>query len=465
MGDAAKPGLPSTDVLGELVRAVPARSLLTDHEVLESYRRDQASLVEAGMPLAVVRPGSTEEVQQVIRIASRHRVPVVPRGAGSGLSGGANAVDGGLIMLLTGMDRVVDIDQESLFAVVEPGVVNADLSKAVGQIGLWYPPDPASAEFSTIGGNIATNAGGLCCVKYGVTGDFVLGLEVVMADGAVVRTGRKSVKGVAGYDLTGLFVGSEGTLGVITQATLRLRPAPPPSATLVAFFADLKSAGTAIVEIASGVVPTLLELMDRATVRAVEEWKGMDLDVDTAAMLIGRSDAGGEQGSSEMQRMADACAGAGATFVARSADPMEADLLMTARRLAFPALERLGTILLDDVAVPIGRIPELLEAIERIATRHEVLIGTFGHAGDGNMHPTIVFDESDPAAVTRTRAAFQEILRTTLDLGGTITGEHGVGILKRPSLPAEIGEEGMRVHSMVKQALDPRGILNPGKVL
>jgi glycolate oxidase len=451
-------------VLAALADTLPSSAILTDPDVLDSYRRDQANFVEAGTPLAVVRPASTAEVQEAVRIASRHHVPVVPRGAGSGLSGGANAIDGCLVMSLAGMNRILDIDPRSLFAVVEPGVVNADLSKAVAELGLFYPPDPASAEFSTIGGNIATNAGGLCCVKYGVTRDFVLGLEVVLADGSVLRTGHRTVKGVAGYDLTALFVGSEGTLGVITQATLRLRPAPEPPATLVAFFADLKAAGVAIAEIISGVVPSLLELMDNVTVKAVEEWKHMDLDVHAAALLLARSDTGGERGAAEIERMARACESAGATFVAQSSDPMEADLLLTARRLAHPALERQGATLLDDVAVPIGRIPELLEEIQGIADRHRVLIGTFGHAGDGNMHPTIVFDHRDEGAVLRARAAFEEILRTTLELGGTITGEHGVGVLKRPYLGAEIGPEGLRVHSIIKQALDPQGVLNPGKV-
>jgi glycolate oxidase len=453
------------EVLFDLAQRLPASSVLTDPEVLESYRRDQAALVDAGMPLAVVRPSSMWEVQQVLGIASAHAVPVVPRGAGSGLSGGANAVDGCLILPLTALDRIVDVDRASMFAVVEPGVLNVDLSTAASEQRLWYPPDPASASFSTIGGNIATNAGGLCCVKYGVTRDFVLGLEVVLADGSLLRTGRKTVKGVAGYDLTGLFVGSEGTLGVITQATLRLRPAPPPPATMVAFFADLKSAGAAIVEIASTVVPSLLELMDHTTVRAVEEWKRMDLDLDAAAMLIGRSDAGGDQAASEIDRMAAACTSAGARFVARSSDRMEAELLMTARRLALPSLEHRGTALLDDVAVPIGRIPDLLEAIQRIAERHGMEIGTFGHAGDGNMHPTIVFDRQDPDAVVRARSAFEDIVRTALELEGTITGEHGVGLLKRPYLDDEIGREGRRIHAAIKRALDPMNILNPGKLL
>lgn len=455
----------SEDVLAALGRALPSSALLTDPDVLETYRRDQATFVDAGVPIAVVHPGSTAEIQEILRIASRHRVPVVPRGAGSGLSGGANAVDGCLIVSLAHMDRIVEIDHRSLIAVVEPGVVNSDLSKAAGELGLWYPPDPASFEFSTIGGNIATNAGGLCCVKYGVTGDFVLGLEVVLADGSVVRTGRRTIKGVAGYDLTRLFVGSEGTLGVITQATLRLRPAPQPPATLVAFFPDLRSAGVAVAEIASGVIPSLLEVMDRATVRAVEDWKHMGLDLEAAALLLARSDAGGGRGVSEIEGMARACESAGATYVAKSSDPTEAEMLMAARRLAHDALERQGATLLDDVAVPIGRIPDLLEAIEAIAERRGVLIGTFGHAGDGNMHPTIVFDHHDPDAEARARSAFDDILRTTLELGGTITGEHGVGLLKRPYLEAEIGESGLRLHSTVKGALDPRGILNPGKIL
>jgi glycolate oxidase len=458
-------GSVTTELLGALTDSLPADSVITDPGILESYRRDQATFVEAGVPAAVVRPTSTAEVQDVLRIASRLRVAVVPRGAGSGLSGGANAVDGCLVMSLAGMTRIIEIDRASLFAVVEPGVVNDDLKKAAGELGLAYPPDPASAEFSTLGGNIATNAGGLCCVKYGVTREYVLGLEVVLADGSVLRCGRKSIKGVAGYDLTGLFVGSEGTLGVITRATLRLRPAPEPPATLVAFFGDLKSAGSAIKEIAGAVVPSLLELMDRATVRAIEEWKHMGLDIDAAAMLLARSDVGGDRGAQEIDGMARACRSAGATFVAQSTDSTESEMLMTARRLASPALERRGAKLLDDVAVPLGRIPELLEAIEGIAARQGVAIATFGHAGDGNLHPTILFDPSDAAAAARARSAFDEILRATLRLGGTITGEHGVGVLKRPYLEAEIGEEAMRVHSTLKRALDPRGILNPGKVL
>jgi glycolate oxidase len=344
-------------------------------------------------------------------------------------------------------------------------VLNAAVKAAAAEQGLWYAPDPASWEFSTIGGNLATNAGGLCCVKYGVTGDAVLGLEAVLADGSAVRTGGRTIKNVAGYDLTRLFVGSEGTLGIITEATLRLRPRPPPATTLVASFPTLVAAAAAITEIMATTRPSLLELMDRTTVRAVEAYRPMGLDADAAALLLARSDAGGAQGVAECTRMAAVCEAAGATFLAHSADETEGELLLGARRLALPALERQGATLLDDVGVPLSRIAELLSAVERIAEERGVLIGTFGHAGDGNMHPTIVFDRNDPDAVARAQAAFDDILRGVDALGGTITGEHGVGSLKRPYLARQLGPQAMRVHLAIKAALDPLGILNPGKLL
>jgi glycolate oxidase len=455
----------SGNLLGDLADVLPPEGLITDPEVLEAHRRDQASWTAAGTPCALVRPGSTGEVQAVLRVASAHRVPVVARGAGSGLAGGANAVEGGLVLSLARMNRILELDRRGLFAVVQPGVINAAVKAAAAEQGLWYAPDPASWEFATIGGNLATNAGGLCCVKYGVTGDAVLGLEAVLADGSVVRTGGRTHKNVAGYDLTRLFVGSEGTLGIITEATLRLRPRPPPATTLVASFPTLVAAGEAVTEIMTGTRPSLLELMDRATVRAVEAYRPMGLDVDAAALLLARSDAGGEQGVAECARMASACEAAGATFIAHSADEAEGELLLGARRLAYPALERQGATLLDDVGVPLSRIVDLLSAVERIAEQRGVLIGTFGHAGDGNMHPTLVFDRSDPDAVARAQVAFDDLLRVVGELGGTITGEHGVGLLKRPYLAAQLGAEGMRLHLAIKAALDPLGLLNPGKMI
>uniref|UniRef100_UPI001CC95921 FAD-binding oxidoreductase n=1 Tax=Hyalangium gracile TaxID=394092 RepID=UPI001CC95921 len=455
----------SADLLGDLAAVLPPAGLVTDADVLEAHRRDQASWAVAGTPRVLVRPASTSEVQAVLRVASAHRVPVVARGAGSGLTGGANAVDGGIVLSLMRMNRILELDRRGLFAVVQPGVLNAAVKAAAAEQGLWYAPDPASWEFSSIGGNLATNAGGLCCVKYGVTGDSVLGLEAVLADGSVVRTGGRTHKNVAGYDLTHLFVGSEGTLGIITEATLRLRPRPPPATTLVASFPTLVAAGAAVTEIMASTRPSLLELMDRATVRAVEAHRPMGLDVDAAALLLARSDAGGDQGVAECTRMAAACEAAGATFLAQSADEAEGELLLGARRLAYPALERQGSTLLDDVGVPLSRIVDLLAAVERIAEQRGVLIGTFGHAGDGNMHPTLVFDRNDPDAVARAQAAFDDILLVVGELGGTITGEHGVGLLKRPYLARQLGPETTRVHTAIKAALDPLGILNPGKLL
>jgi glycolate oxidase len=453
------------NLLEDLAGVLPPEGLVTDPDVLEAHRRDQASWAAAGTAHVLVRPGSTSEVQAVLRIASAHRVPVVARGAGSGLSGGANAVDGCIVLSLARMNRILEIDRRSLLAVVQPGVINAAVKAAAAEHGLWYAPDPASWEFSTIGGNLATNAGGLCCVKYGVTGDSVLGLEAVLADGSAVRTGGRTHKNVAGYDLTRLFVGSEGTLGIITEATLRLRPRPSQATTLVASFPTLAAAGTAVTEIMATTRPSLLEVMDRTTVRAVEAYKPLGLDTEAAALLLARSDAGGDQGVAECTRMTVACEAAGATFLAQSAEEAEGELLLTARRLAFPALERQGSTLLDDVGVPLARIAELLSAVERIAEQHGVLIGTFGHAGDGNMHPTIVFDRKDPDAVTRAQLAFDDILRVVDALGGTITGEHGVGLLKRPYLARQLGPQAMRLHLAIKAALDPLGLLNPGKLL
>ena len=455
----------STDLLADLAAVLPPEGCVTDPDVLEAHRRDQAAWSAAGVARVLVRPGSTAEVRAVLRVASAHRVPVVARGAGSGLSGGANAVDGCILLSLARMNRILELDRRGLYAVVQPGVINGALKAAAAEQGLWYAPDPASWEFSTLGGNLATNAGGLCCVKYGTTSDAVLGLEVVLADGSVLRTGGRTVKNVAGYDLTRLFVGSEGTLGIITEATLRLRPRPAPATTLVASFPTLVAAGCAVTDIMAELRPSLLELMDRATVRAVEAVKPMGLDVEAAALLLARSDAGGEQGVAECARMAALCEAAGATFLIQSADEAEGELLMGARRFAFPALERQGSCLLDDVGVPLSRLAELLAGVERIAAQHRVLIGTFGHAGDGNMHPTLVFDRDNPEEVSRARAAFDGILHAVLELGGTITGEHGVGVLKRPFLSRQLGLETMRLHQSIKATMDPLGILNPGKML
>jgi glycolate oxidase len=449
----------------ELAALLPDGAVVTDEATSDSYRHDSASFCAAGRPLGVVRPTTTEQVQTVMRWASQHRVPVVPQGARTGLSGGANAIDGALMLSLVRMNRIVEIDEVDQVAVVEPGVVNADLSRAVAAVGLFYPPDPSSWEMSTIGGNLATNAGGLCCVKYGVTADFVRGLEVVLADGEVLRTGRRTAKGVAGYDLTRLLVGSEGTLGVITQATLALRPAPEPALTMAAVFDKTADAMTAVARImASGLRPSMMEFLDRPSIRAVQAYRDMGLPVDAAALLISQSDRG-PLAAADVAAMGAMCEELGASEVAVAEDAAESAMLTQARRLVNPAVEELGATLVDDVAVPRARLVDLLAGMERIAAETGMLIVCPGHIGDGNMHPTVVFDRGDEAAAERAQQAFDAIMRLALELGGTITGEHGVGLLKKSWLREELGERSYALQREVKAVFDPLGILNPGKVL
>jgi len=455
-----------TAFLASVGSTLPGLRLLTDPLDRESYRRDETAYLTSGLPLAVALPTSTAEVAALLRLATEHRVPVVPRGAGSGLSGGAAGVEGALTIAFTAMDRILAIDHADLVAVVQPGILNAAFKAAVAAEGLFYAPDPASYEICSIGGNIGTNAGGLCCVKYGQTRDSVLGLEVVLADGTILRTGGRNVKDVAGYALTALFVGSQGTLGLVTEATLRLRPAPPPRATLIAFFPTLASAGDAVRAIGeAGVAPVTLELMDKPTIEAVDDWHHLGLDRTAAAMLLVESDVAPAAAIDELDRAAAACERAGASSVVRAADATEADWLRQARRLALRALERLGTVRMEDVGVPRGRVTALLEAIDEIARRHGVRIATFGHAGDGNLHPNFVFERDDPRAEALTEAARADLFRAAIALGGTITAEHGIGTSRRSALVDQVGPDAIRVMRSIKAALDPLGILNPGKVL
>jgi glycolate oxidase len=450
--------------LGELTQKCPSLRIRTDPDVLEGFRRDHApaALTPAGMPLAVISPRTTSEVGLVVAEAGRAGVPIVARGAGSGLSGGSNALEGALTLDLSAMNRILDVNEAALTAVVQPGVLNADLKSAVAEHQLWYAPDPASAAFCTIGGNVATNAGGLCCVKYGVTRDAVLGLEVVLADGQVARLGRRTRKGVAGYDLVALLVGSEGTLGVITEITVRLIPLPPPATTLVAGFFNLPAAGQVICDMTRSLSPSLLEIIDVTTLRAIETYQPMGLDESYAALVLAQSDAPGGAAAEQAAALAAIAREAGAEMTVVSSDPGEAEMLLQARRLAFTALEAQGVAMLDDVSVPLDRIADLLAGIERVAAKSDVTIGTFGHAGDGNMHPTIVTPHGDAAAEERGTRAFDEVVRLALDLGGTVTGEHGVGSLKLPYLETELGTS-LEMHRRIRAALDPQGLFNPGR--
>ncbi len=456
---AARAGAP----LDELAAALPPGALVVDAGVVDAYRRDRADTAVPGWPLALVRATCTADVQAVMRFATAHRVPVVPRGAGSGLSGGATATEGCIVLSLEKL-RGCEIDAAAQVAVAGAGLLNGELKAAARERGLWYPPDPSSYEFCSIGGNLATNAGGLCCVKYGVTTDYVLGADVVLADGTLLRLGGRTIKDVAGYDLKRLFVGSEGTLGVVTSATLRLRALPPPAVTVVATFPDVESAGRAVTAVVAGARPSTLELMDRATVAAVEAYRPRGLDLTAGATLIAQSDAGGSAGL-EAAAMEAVFTAEGATFVAVTDDPDEGEMFLQARREAFPALFDHGTTLIEDVGVPVPRIAELVAGVEAIAAEHRTMIATVGHAGDGNFHPLICFDGADAEAVARADQAFAAVVALALLLGGTLTGEHGVGSVKAPYLAGQLGPEVMDVSRRIKAALDPLGILNPGKLL
>jgi glycolate oxidase len=453
-------------LLEDLRRELPDMQLLSEPSDTEGYRFDETEYMRPGVPLAVCFPRSTDDVRSLVRLAGATGTAIVARGAGTGLSGGAVAVEGALTVSFTRMKSILDIDGANLTATVQPGVINAELGRAAAEKGLFYPPDPASFETCTIGGNLAENSGGLRCLKYGVTRDFVLGLEVVLADASVVRTGGKNVKDVAGYDLTSLFVGSEGTLGLITEATLRLLPQPPLRLTMLAFFPSVVAAGDAVARItAAGIVPVTLELMDAFTIAAVDDAHQLGLDRTAAALLMVESDLGGAAAEAELAAAEAACEQAGATSVLRAQDAQEADWLRQARRAAHGALERAGVARMDDVGVPRSRIPEILAEIERISASHELRVGVFGHAGDGNLHPTYIVDRDDPAAEARINAARDEIYRAALELGGTVTGEHGTGLTKRGYLELQRGPGAVAVMRAIKSALDPHNILNPGKVL
>jgi len=442
-------------ILGDAVR--------TDSVSCEKYRFDWSRDPTAGVPSAVVRSRDASQVATAVRWAAEHRVPVVPRGAGSGLSGGASAVSGGIVLSLERM-KSIDIDVACRVAVVEAGAFNAEVKAAAAEHGLWYPPDPSSYEICSIGGNIATNAGGLCCVKYGVTTDYVLGLEVVLADGTLITLGGKRIKDVAGLSLLKLFVGSGGTLGIITRAILRLIPMQGARSTLVAYFPTVQAAADTVVTIGGTLRASMMELMDHTSINAVEDYRSMGLDRSAGALLLAQSDAPGAACDAEIDVMAAACTTAGAKEVFVTNDPEEGELFVAARRAAFPAIEARGSILLEDVGAPVPRLPELLSGIAAVADRYAVEIPVVAHAGDGNTHPIVIYDRGDPDARDRAYRAFEEIMQLAISLGGTITGEHGVGRAKKAALPAQLGPDVMALSRTIKNALDPLGILNPGAI-
>jgi glycolate oxidase len=449
------------DVIADLIAALPLDSVVVDPARMSGYRFDRANLASTGTPLAVVKPSSTVEVRAIVRIAGAHRTPIVVRGAGTSLAGGASAQDGA-ITLSTERMRSIEVDPATRTAVVQPGLLNGEVKQAVKAFGLWYPPDPSSYEICSIGGNIATNAGGLCCVKYGVTVDYVLGLEVVLADGSVARLGGPRLKDVAGLPLTKLFVGSEGALGIVTEVTLRLLPTPEPVKIGVAFFATIADATAAVVAVTTRLRPSLVEFMDHFTINAVEDVTRMGLDRDAAGILLVGSDARGEASVEELALIEAVFVEHGATSHYIADDAESADALLAARRMALPAAERLGTVLVEDVGVPIPRLGELIAGVEEIGVRRGVLVSTVAHAGDGNTHPSVIYDPQVPDQVAAAQLAFGDIMDLAIELGGTITGEHGVGLMKNAWLEAQLGPGAYALNQRIKQALDPDGILNPG---
>jgi glycolate oxidase len=435
-----------------------------DEDVKATYAVDMSLGAAAPDHFTVVRARDLADVVEVMQHAQATRTPVVPQGARSGLAGGAVALEGAIVLNLEGVSGVTTVDHVEAIATCGAGTITGDLKAAAASAGLFYPPDPASVDFSTVGGNVATNAGGLCCVKYGVTADYVRGLQVVLPGGEVIRTGRRTAKGVAGLDLTGLFVGSEGTLGVVTEVTVRLLPAPDPALTALATFDSLETASTGILALrADRHRPSLVELLDRTTVEAIQALADFGYPVGTEAALIVQSDRVGHA-AEDVQRYAGLLAEAGAVEVAIADDEEEADLLLAGRRALNPALEARGPRFIEDVCVPVTRLAELIRAGHRIADRRGVDVTMSGHAGDGNLHPCFFFDPSEEGSRERAELAFGDLIEVTLGLGGTITGEHGVGSLKARWLVQELGAAAVERQRAVKALFDPDGILNPGRV-
>jgi len=450
-----------TSVLKELAKIVGSANLLTSPEELTVYSYDATG--RESLPWAVARPIQAVEVSRILNLANRERFPIVPRGAGTGMSGGSVPSQGGVVLSFERMNKIIEINEEDFLAVVEPGVVTGELQRAVEAKGLFYPPDPASHQFCTIGGNVAECAGGLRAVKYGVTKDYVLGLEVVLPTGEIINTGARTVKSVAGYDLTKLIVGSEGTLGVVTKIIVRLLPLPESVRTLAAFFNSVDEAAVAASKIlANRIMPRALELVDQAALRAVEAYLKEDLSGGAGAMVLVEVDGAAESTERESGRVADILIQSGALRVIPADSPAEREHLWKARRSISPALYAIKPKKVnEDIVVPRSRIAEILREIGKIAKMHDLLIVNFGHAGDGNIHTNILVDEAD---LPRAETAVREIFEATLRLGGSISGEHGIGMTKAAYLPLEAGPGALAAMQRIKRALDPNNILNPGKI-
>ena len=452
-------------VIEELIGILGRPHVLVEREDVLPYSFDATAALRK-VPEVVVFPGTSAEVSAVLRLSQRFNVPVVARGSGTGLSGGSVSVEGSVILCLVRLDRILEVDARNFTLRAEAGVLTQAVYDAADQAGLFYPPDPGSMKVSTIGGNVAENSGGLRGLKYGVTRDYVMGLEVVLADGEVCRIGSKCVKDVAGYSLKDLFVGSEGTLGIVTEVLLKLVPRPAAKQTLLATYGRMDAAAESVSAIiASKIVPCTLEFLDRMTIQCVEEFAHVGLPLDAEALLLIEVDGHPAAVADEASRIRDLCAATGATSVRVAADAAEAARLATARRSAFSALARVRpTTILEDATVPRSELANMIRFIQATGRKHGLQIATFGHFGDGNLHPTFLTDERDEAEMGRVEAAMREIFTHALSLGGTITGEHGVGLAKKAFLRAQLGDGSYALLKQVKRSLDPKGLLNPGKI-
>ncbi len=453
-------------VIDALKKIVGSEYVLTSPEDLYSYSYD-ATPGHQHMPDAVVRPATTAEVAQVLKLANENKIPVYTRGSGTNLSAGTCPTKGGIVLVMTRLNKILEIDTENLVAVAEPGVIVSDLNDAVSKHGLIYPPDPGTVNTATLGGTVSENAGGLRGLKYGVSKHYVMGLEVVLPNGEVMNCGGKNVKDVSGYDMTKLFTGAEGTLGVITKIIVKLVPAPEARKSMMAIFKNLDDAGKSVSGIISHkIIPATLEIMDNATIRTVEDYAKVGLPLDAEAVLLIEVDGNPIVVEQEAEKVMEVLKANNAFSVQIAKDNAERDKLWAARRAALPALAKLRpTTYVEDATVPRNKVPDFLRIVSEIAARNNVTIGTFGHAGDGNMHPTIVCDLRDSAEMERVKKAMDEMFKAAVELGGTLSGEHGIGLGKLPWMEYQHGPVAMEAMRSIKRALDPNLILNPGKLV
>ncbi|MDQ7096795.1 FAD-linked oxidase C-terminal domain-containing protein [Desulfosporosinus sp. PR] len=455
------------EVLEELVQVLGRENVLTEQEDLLTYSYDATAAMKHQKPDVVVSPLSTEQVAEVVKIAQRYQVPIYPRGSGTNLSGGTIPVQGGIVLSMLNLNKILEMDQDNLTATVQPGVIIQELNDEAAKHGLIYPPDPGTVTTATMGGSVSECSGGLRGLKYGVTKHYIMGLTIVLANGKIIRWGGKTVKNVTGYDLVALFTGAEGTLGIITEMIVKLIPAPETRKSVLGVFDNLDKAGNAIAAIIRNkVIPATLEIMDKVTIQTVEHFVHAGLPLNAEAVLLCEVDGYKEVVERESVLVERILQEEGAVEVKVAKNDQERDLLWLARRSALPALaQKRPTTVLEDATVPRSKIPDMLKIIRKIADKHNLQIATFGHAGDGNLHPTILTDERDQDEMQRVHLAVDEIFQGAIALGGTLSGEHGIGIAKMGFLGLEFGEAGVEVLKHIKEALDPNYMLNPGKIV